>query len=129
MYNRFLSKNTKTIWKNWNISQINKNLKEIFKNKPITAFKQNKKIQEIIGRHWIENVRVNKKTLKEGKCTPCRSKAGNLCCKQVKITTRFKSQQKKKKNWKIFYNTNCDAEYTIYLMECILCNLQYVREN
>ena len=96
MYNRFLSKNTKTIWKNWNILQINKNLKEIFKNEPITAFKQNKKIQEIIGRHWIENGRVNKETLKEGKCTPCRSKAGNICCKQVKITTRFKSQQKKK---------------------------------
>ena len=98
-YNRFLSNITKTIWKNWNILQINKNLKEIFKNEPITAFQQNKKIQEIIGRHWIENGRVNKnlKTLKEGKCTPCRSKAGNICCKQVKTTTRFKSQQKKKK--------------------------------
>ena len=37
------------------------------------------------------------KTSQEGKCTPCRSKAGNICCKQVKTTTRFKSQQKKKK--------------------------------
>ena len=52
-------------------------------------------VQEIIGRHWIENGRVNKnlKTLKEGKCAPCRSKAGNICSKQVKTTTRFKSQQ------------------------------------
>ena len=38
-YNRFLSNITKTIWKNWNILQINKNLKEIFKSEPITAFK------------------------------------------------------------------------------------------
>ena len=99
-YNRFLANITKTIWKNWNILQINKNLKEISKNEPITAFKGNKKIQEIIGRHWIENGRVNKnlKTLKEGKCTPCRSKAGNICCKQVKTTTRFKSQQKASKH-------------------------------
>ena len=68
-YDGFLSNITKTIWKNWNILQINKNLKEIFKSEPITAFKRNKKIQEIIGRHWIENERVNKnlKTLKEGK--------------------------------------------------------------
>ena len=99
-----LSNVTKTIWKNDNILQINKSVKEIFKNEPITAFKQNKKIQEIIGRHWIENGRVNKnlKTLKEGKCTPCRSKAGNICCKQVKTTTRFKSQQKKTKIGRYF---------------------------
>ena len=79
-YNRFLSNITKTIWKNWNILQINKNLKEIVKNEPITAFKRNKNIQEIIGTYWIENGRVNKnlKTLKEGKCTPCRAKAGNM---------------------------------------------------
>ena len=43
-------------------------------------------MNKIIGTHWIENGRVKKnlKTLKEGKCTPCRSKAGNICCKQVK---------------------------------------------
>ena len=101
-YNRFLSNITKTIWKNGNILQINKNLKEIFKNEPIATFKRNKKIQEIIGRHWIENGRVNKnlKAVKEGKCTPCRSKAGKICCKQMKTSTRFKSQQKKKKKKK-----------------------------
>ena len=44
-------------------------MKEIFKHEPITAFKQNKNIQEIIGLHWIENGRVKKnlKTWKEGK--------------------------------------------------------------
>ena len=79
-----------------------KNFKEIFKNEPITAFKRNKDIQKIIGTHWIENGRVKKdlKTLKEEKCTPCRSKAENICCKQVKITTIFKTQQTKK-TWKI----------------------------
>ena len=64
-------------------------------------------MNEIIGTHWIENGRVKKnlKTLKEGKCTPCRSKAGTICCKQVRTTTTFKSQQKNK-TWKIFHNTN-----------------------
>ena len=127
-YNRFLSNITKTIRNIWNILQINKNLKEIFKSEPTTTFKRNKNIQEIIGTHWIENGRVNKnlKTVKEGKT--CRSKAGNICCKQVKTTTTFQSQQTNK-TWKIFHNTNCETEYAIYLMECIICNLQYVGDN
>ena len=39
------------------------------------------------------------------------------------------TKKKKKKNWKMFYNTNCETEYIVYLMDCIICNLQYVREN
>ena len=52
-------------------------------------------MQGIIGTHWIENGRVKKdlRPLKEGKCTPCRSKAGNIFCKKVKTTTTFKSKQ------------------------------------
>ena len=80
MYNQFLPNNTKTVSKNWNILQINKNVKEIFKNEITTAFKN---IPEITGTHLIENRRVKKdfKTSEEGKCTPCRSKAANICCK------------------------------------------------
>ena len=56
------------------------------------------KIQEIIGTQWVENGRVKKnlKALKEGKCTPCRSKAGNICCNQMKTTAIFKRQQTSK---------------------------------
>ena len=84
----------------------------------------------MIGTHWIENGRVKKnlKALKEGKCTPWRSKAGNTCCKQVKTTTTFKNQQTKK-TWNIFHNTNCKTEYAVYHMECTIYNLQYVGKN
>ena len=68
----------------------------------------------------MKTVEKDLKTLKEGKCTPCRSKAGNTCCKQVETTTTFKSQQTNKA-WKIFHNTNCKREYAIYLMEYITC--------
>ena len=80
-------------------------------NEPITALKRSKNIQEIIETHWIENGAVKKdlKTLEERKCTSCRSKAGNICCKQVKTTTTIKSQQTNK-TWKIFHNTNCKTE-------------------
>ena len=30
---------------------------------------------------------------------------------------------------KIFHNANCRTEYVIYLMECAICNLQYVGKN
>ena len=40
-----------------------------------------------------ERVKKDLKTFKKGKCTPCRSKAGSICCKQVKTTTTLESQQ------------------------------------
>ena len=38
-------------------------------------------------------------------------------------------EPRNKKPWKIFQNTNCKTECTIYLMECTICNLQYVGKN
>ena len=58
----------------------------------------------------------------------CTSKAGNICCKQVKTTITFKSQQTNK-TWKIIHNTNCRTEYGIYLMECKTCNEKYIGKN
>ena len=87
------------------------------------------KFQEIIGTQQIENGRLKKdlKALKEGKCTTYRPKAGNICCKQMKTTAAFQKQQTSK-TYKL-YNANCKTEYTIYLMECIICNLQYASKN
>ena len=56
------------------------------------------------------------------------SKSGNICCKQLKTTTTFKSQQTNK-SWKIFYDTNSKTENATYLTECIKYNLQYVSKN
>ena len=97
-YNWFLLNTAKTIRKNWNTLQINQNFKEIFKIELIAPFIQNKNIQEIIGTHWIENVRVQKdlKTLSEGNCTPCSSKAGHICWKQVKIQQHLRANKQTK---------------------------------
>ena len=68
-YNQLPRNITKTTGKNWSILKITDNFKEILKNEPITTFKPNKTIQEIIGTHWIKHGRVKKdlKILKEGK--------------------------------------------------------------
>ena len=44
-------------------------------------------------------------------------------------TTATLNGKQTNKTWKIFHNTNCKTEYAIYLMECIICNLQYVRKS
>ena len=119
-YSRFLPNLTAVVCKNWNILQTNENLRELFKEHPITAFKGNKNLKEIIGNTRIENGKVKKFNIppRTGKCTPCLSGTRTLCCNQVLTTNTFMSQQTKR-TFNIFFNLNCKSEYTIYLMECI----------
>ena len=126
-YNRFLPNLTAVARKNWHILQTNKSLRESFQEQPITAFKRNKNLKEIIGGTRIENGKVKKFRIpfRTGKCTPCLSGARTLCCNQVLTTNTFMSQQTKR-TFNIFFNLNCKSEYVIYLMECILCKMQYV---
>ena len=46
----------------------------------------------------------------------------NLCFSQLTSRTIFSKEQK----FKIYHKVNCESEYVIYLMECIICNKQYV---
>ena len=50
-----------------------------------------------------------------------------FCCNQVLTTNTFMSQLTKR-TFNIFFNLNCKSECIIYLMECILCKMQYVRK-
>ena len=75
-----------------------------------------------------EKIKVKKRQiqkLKPGKCSACLTNLRSVCCKQVRKTTTFKNQQTKE-ICKIFHNVNCASSYVIYLMECILCDKQYV---
>ena len=63
---------------------------------------------------------------KIGRCKPCRSKMGNLCCKQVKTTSTF-SNRITKKVFQIYHDLNCKSKNVIYLLECIKCeNKPYI---
>ena len=41
------------------------------------------------------------------------------------MTTNTLKSQQTKRTFNIFFNLNCKTEYVIYLMECILCKIQY----
>ena len=128
-YSRFLPNLTAVVRENWNILQTNKNLRELFQEQPITAFKRNKNLKEIIGSTRIENGKVKKLNIpsRTEKCPPCLSGTRTLCFNQVLKTNTFMSQQTKL-TFNIFFNLNCKNKYVIYLMECILCKMQYVRK-
>ena len=124
-YNRYLPNISNIVRKHWNILNISGTLQGLFQDEPITAFKRNRNLKELIGSNSMENGKVKraKNTFTIGKCSPCLSKTGNLCCSQLTLTIIFISQQTKRK-FKIYHKINCKSEYVIYLTECTLCNKQ-----
>ena len=59
------------------------------------------------------------------RCKPCTENISKKCCKQLKDTNSFKSTITGKE-YKIFHDCNCLSKNLIYLMECSICNKQYV---
>ena len=114
-YNRFLPNISNIVQKHWNTLNISRTLQGLFQEGPTAAFKRNRNLKELIGSNFIENGKVKraKNTFTIGKCSPCLSKAGNLCCCQLTSTMIFISQQTKRK-FKIYHKVNCKSEYIIY---------------
>ena len=82
-YNRFLPNISKIIRKNWNILSVNRSLKKIFQNEPVTAFKRNKNFKELIDSNKIQNSivkKINKNTLKPRKCSSCFGNSRTVSC-------------------------------------------------
>ena len=115
------------IEKHWNLLQINEDLKTVFNNHPVYGYRRNKNLKDIIGQTTLRNNKVvrKNKTLTPGKCSPCRSRYNNLCCKQVESTTVFTSHQTQQ-TYKILHNTNCRSTNVIYLLQCQKCKIQYI---
>ena len=92
------------------------------------AFKRNKNLKELVGSNCIENRKVKsaKNTFNIGKCSPCLSKTGYVCCCQLTSTTFFSQQTKVK--FKIYHQVNCKSEYIIYLIDYTLYNKQYLEK-
>ena len=126
-YNRTLPKIKSVVDKHWHVLQVNHELKKRFQSLPIIAFRKNKNLKQIIGSNTIEHneklIRSNNKV--NGKSSSCLSSTRTLSCKQVVSTTSFKSNQTNG-IFKIFHNINCKSTFLIYLLECNICNIQYI---
>ena len=117
----------KIINKHWNVLQTNPKLQETFQNNPFVAFKRNKNLREIRGGHTIKNGKVFKADSKnrKGKSESCNTRKPSLCCKQVIDTSTFRSYQTQQL-YTIFHKLNCKRKFSIYVMECASCKVQYV---
>ena len=126
-YNSTLPNISKIVNRNWNILQITTEFSWVFKDTLMIAFKCSKNLQEIIGGHTVKPEKVFKKNLTRlnGNSMPCSSTRPSLCCTQVFNIQTFTSQQTKR-NFNILHKLTCKSQYVIYLMECILCKIQYV---
>ena len=99
----------------------------MFKATPVIAFRKNTSLRQIIGTNTI---RHNQKLLKvkqnatKGECIPCNT-SRCLSCQQIIATTTFESTQTKEK-FNIYHKVSCKSNYVIYLLECLLCKIQYV---
>ena len=127
-YNPQLPNIKEAIINNWNILHINPQLKEIFTQQPIMAFRRNKNLGDMLGQKTIKNGKVIRKSNinnRKGWCSPCNSRNFNLCCQQVRSTNKFKSN-KTNEEFQIYHRVSCKSKFIIYLLECILCKIQYI---
>ena len=66
----------------------------------------------------------NHETKEPKLCQPCNSKRC-LSCKQISTTNTFQSATTKK-SYTIWHDVNCKSSFVIYLLECKICDLQYI---
>ena len=125
-YNQFLPNLTAAIHKNWNILWTNKNLWDLFPEHPITAFKRNKNLKDIIGGTCIENGKVKNSISPLEQQNAFHIYQVQELYVAAKCWQQTHLSQQKKQTLHIFFHLNCKSEYVGYLMECILCKMKYV---
>ena len=101
-YNRILPDIKRLTNKHWDMLKINKDFEEVFKKLLIIAFRRSRSLNDIIN-----------------------SKSSNLCCILTQSANTFEIPVFGKV-FKICNKLNSKSKYVINLMECLLCNKQYI---
>ena len=116
------------IKKHWYILQSDSSFSETFKEFPITSFRRNKNLGDLLNSKRLKNNQVVRPMIRnsKGASKPCYSRKNNKCCQQIKATDTFKSS-KTGKTYSIYENLSCKSSWLIYLLECRLCpTMQYI---
>ena len=126
-YNRTLPSIGEILHRHWNLLQLNPNIKVSFTEPLVLAYKRCPNLRDFLGSNTVENNRVKRKQKqsKEGQSKLCLTRDGNLYCTQIVNTSTFKNNVTNR-TYNIYHNLTCKSRYIIYVMECVLCNLQYV---
>ena len=112
---------------------IDSSFKEIFNSSQLMiAFRKNTSLKQLIGititiTTIIRNNQIlltPTQTATAGECTPCYT-SRSLCCKEVLKIKTFTSTQTREA-FTIFHQVTCHSVCVIYLLERIMCKIQYV---
>ena len=90
------------------------------------AFRKSTILKQYIGTNTIRNNQkyiTPTQTTIAGQCIQYTSRS--LYCQQVLKTTTFTSAQARE-TFTIFHQVTCHSSYVIYLLECVMCKMQYV---
>ena len=109
------------------ILQINLDFCNLFASKPVISFKRNKNMQNLIHGHLVKGRKVAKRKLEklQKKSKTCNTTRSALCCMQVVNPNTFKSNETERV-FNIYRTIRCENQWIICLLECTLCNLQYI---
>ena len=124
-YNKTLLNLKQIIDKHWHLLQINSNLRTVFEQGPPIAYRRNKNLSDLIGSKKILDGKVVREnnSKKQLYCRPCLTRRDKICCQQVLKTSTFTSYRTGE-TFRIFHQLNCNL--LIYLLQCRICQLQYV---
>ena len=113
--------------KHWHLLQFEPLLETVFSEPLIIAFKRNENFGDILGSKNLNDSKIvpHKRSYTIKRCKLCTENISKKCCKQLKDTNSFKSVITRKE-YKTFHDCNCLSKNLIYLMECLICNKQYV---
>ena len=128
-FNKTLPNIKNVIYQHWHILYINENLRKVSDKRPSIVYRRNTNLHQLIRGNCIFKNKVVRRNTKEpkqsGHCSPCLLRMNNLCYKQVKQTKTFQSYSTKE-TFQIFHNLTCKSDNLIYLLQCRMCQLQYV---
>ena len=88
------------------------------------AFLKNTNLKQLIGTNAIRNNQkflTPPQTTTTGQFTSCYN-SRSLCYHQV-LKTTLKPQTRE--TFTIFHQVTCHSNYVIYLLECVMCKIQY----
>ena len=127
-YNPSLPPIMDVIKKHWHVLQSDSSLSETFKELPITSFRRNKNLGDLLNSKTLKGNQVVRSLppKSSGMSKPCHRRQNNKCCQHVKSAGTFKSARTGK-SFTIYDNLTCKSGWIIYLLECRLCpTIQYV---
>ena len=107
--------------RNWNFLQSKERLARIFNKPSLVAYRRPTSLRDRLVSTKFKTVT---NTLLPKGCEAC-GKPKCSWCKRINKTTTFTSS-KNDKIFKIFHSVNCQSSWVIYIIECNICNLQYI---